>query len=194
MKNFRHFDIYLNELLNDVYGQKVDKGHSKMMSDILYKWIPNLTSVHSILDIGCGEACRAGRILKRINPNITYEGITTGQEYLLAKKSGFEVKNMDMSFLDYPDNSFDLIFARHVAEHSPMPILSLMEWNRVCRDFLCLIVPNPDFYARAGGQNHYYVLYADQWEALARRAGFHKIWEDMSNPTEYRFMLEKKNK
>ena len=46
------------------------------------------------------------------------------------------LKNADYNFLEYPDNSFDLVFSRHSLEHSPFPVLTLMEWYRVARDFM----------------------------------------------------------
>jgi len=78
---------------------------------------------------------------------------------------------MDMSFLEYPDNSFDLIFARHILEHSPMPLLTLMEWKRVCTLHAIVIVPAVDFWGR-GGKNHYYVLDEMDWWNLFEFAGW----------------------
>jgi hypothetical protein len=35
----------------------------------------------------------------------------------------------DFHFIDSGGEIYDLIFARHALEHSPMPILALMEWH-----------------------------------------------------------------
>lgn len=191
MREFRNLDRYLNILIDDDYGQVPDKGHTSMLRDVFQKWIPRMPSIKSVLDIGCGSVAIAEPFFK--NLGIEYTGITLGIEALTAQSRGRNVLNMDMSFLDFPDGSFDLIWARHVAEHSPMPLLTLFEWNRVCKDFLCLIVPNPEVYGRTGKQ-HYSVLYADQWMFLLQRAGFGVIWTDESETSEFRFMAEKKNK
>lgn len=188
-KDFGYLEIYLNSLLGDIYEQPPDDGHTQMAFEAFDNWIPKLASVHNVLDIGCGQTAFMSDKFKEIN--IEYTGITLGKEAIIARGMGKNVLNMDMNFLDFDDNSFDLLWARHTAEHSPMPLLTLMEWHRVCKMFLCLIVPSPDHYGRVG-RNHYSVLYNDQWIFLLERAGFHVIWEDYSNNTEYRFMAEKK--
>lgn len=188
-KDFGNIEIYLNSLLGDIYEQPPDDGHTQMLSEAFHNWIPKLMGVKNVLDIGCGQVAIAESFFKDLN--IEYTGITLGREAIVARKMGKNVLNMDMNFLEFDDNSFDLIWARHVAEHSPMPVITLMEWHRVCASFICLIVPTPDHYGRVG-KNHYSVLYNDQWKFLMERAGFHIIWEDFSNVTEYRFMAEKK--
>lgn len=188
-KDYGNIDIYLNSLLGDLYSQPPDAGHTQMLRECFSNWIPQLMGVKNVLDVGCGEVAIAEPFFKQLN--IDYTGITLGREAIVARKRGKNVLNMDMNFLEFDDNSFDLIWARHALEHSPMPLITLMEWHRVCNMFLCLIVPNPDHYGRVG-RNHYSVLYNDQWKFLMERAGFHVIWEDYSNSTEYRFMSEKR--
>lgn len=188
-KDFGYLEIYLNSLLQDIYEQPPDDGHTQMALEAFNNWIPQVVGIKNVLDIGCGKTAFMEPYFTE--QGIHYTGITFGREAVEAKKTGRNVVNMDMNFLDFPDGSFDLIWARHVAEHSPMPLLTLMEWHRVCTMFLCLIVPNPDHYGRTG-RNHYSVLYVDQWKFLMERAGFHVIWEDYSNTTEFRFMAEKK--
>lgn len=188
-KDFGNLEIYLNKLVGDIYEQPPDGGHTGMALECFDSWIPRLADVKSVLDIGCGQTAFMEEHFTKLG--IFYTGITLGSEAIAAMKTGKNVLNMDMNFLDFDDNSFDLIWARHTAEHSPMPLLTLMEWNRVSKAFLCLVVPNPDHYGRTG-RNHYSVLYNDQWKFLMERAGFHVIWEDYENKTEYRFMAEKK--
>jgi ubiquinone/menaquinone biosynthesis C-methylase UbiE len=188
-RNFDNFNIYLNELMQDDYGQQPDPGHTKMARQVIDEWIANMTSCHSVLDIGCGATAFAQSMFKKLE--IEYQGITLSKDGLSAQELGKNVKIMDMSFLEFPDNSFDLIFARHVLEHSPMPLVTMMEWRRVARAWMCVVLPNPDHYGWAGRQ-HYSVMHPNQAEFLIDRAGWHIIWTDFSEPSELRYMAEKK--
>lgn len=190
MRNFTNFNRYLNALLEDDYGQPPDDGHKEMIEQVMKKWMPTMSS-KSVLDIGCGETAIAEPYFTKLG--IEYTGISLGRDAELAKEAGKNVVKADMTFLDmFGDASFDLIWARHVVEHSPMPLITLFEFHRVSRAHLCLIVPKPRFFGRTGLQ-HYSVLYDDQWEFLMERAGWGVIWRDHSNPQEFRFMAEKKS-
>lgn len=189
MRDFTNINIYLDELMQDDYGQQPDAGHAGMAEDIINLWVANMTTCHTVLDVGCGATAFASELFERYGKK--YEGIALAKDALQAQKLGKNVKVMDMSFLEYPDNSFDLIFARHVLEHSPMPLLTLMEWHRVASAWVMVILPNPSFYGWVGKQ-HYSVQHPNQMEALFDRAGWHIVWTDFSNPSELRYMCEKK--
>ena len=118
------------------------------------------------------------------------EGITLGSDVDICKAKGLEVKLADMSFLPYPDGEFDLIFARHTLEHSPAPLLSLMEWRRVSKQWLLLVLPNPKHY-KYGGKNHYYVFIKEQVENILDHAGWRAIWRDKAEDTELRVFCSK---
>ena len=118
-------------------------------------------------------------------------GVTLGSDAEVCLEKGYDVHRYDMSFLPFADGEFDLIFSRHSLEHSPMPLLSLMEWHRVSSQWLLLIVPDLKHFGPSG-QNHYYVLTPPQWSNILNRAGWHIIWDDLSEKIEYRFMCEKR--
>lgn len=188
MRDFSNMNRYMNSLLGDIYEQPPDPGHIQMLREVFHNWIPQLTSVKTVLDMGCGEVAIAEPFFKTLN--IEYTGITLGKEATIARKRGRNVVNMDFNFLEFEDNSFDLIWSRHSLEHSPMPLLTLMEWGRVGKDFLCLILPNPDHFGWVG-RNHYSVMNAPHAKWLLERAKWRAIWEDFSNAQEIRFMCEK---
>lgn len=187
-RNFLNLEHYLNRLLGDDYGQSPDAGHTAMIRDVFHKWIVNVKPLHSVLDVGCGAVCIAEPFFTKLG--VAYTGITLGKDYVVAKGKGKNVYVMDMTFMDFLDDTFEMIWCRHTLEHSPMPLLTLMEFYRVARNWLCLILPNPEYYGRSG-QNHYSVLYDDQWEFLMARAGWRPVWKDFSNTTEYRYLAEK---
>src|SRR3990167_3922146 len=188
-RDFTNFNHWLNVLLGDDYGQPPDAGHTAMIAEVGEGWISKMSTCKSVLDVGCGATAVADAIF--IPRGIKYTGITLDKDAEIAQSMKKNVLKMDMSFMDFPDESFDLVWCRHTLEHSPFPLLTLFEFYRVSRAWLCVIVPSPIHYGRTG-LNHYSVLYPDQWEFLMERAGWNIMWRDFSNDTEYRFMAEKK--
>lgn len=193
MRNYKMIDRYLNELAQDIYSQPSGHdGHPVLAKSIIDIWMSRLTSCHSVLDLGCGEAFCQPYFEEW---NVAYRGVCLGEDYIVAKEAGRNVQKMDFHFLEFEDRSYDLLFARHSLEHSPMPLLALMEWARVSRQWLGLVMPAPEHYTYKG-LNHYSVMNMEQISNLTERAGWRMIWEDnhIENeiPIEYRLMLEKK--
>ena len=200
MRNWNNHEIYLNELTEDIYPQPEAKDlHGALAKKVIDLWMSRLPDCKSVLDLGCGEALCQDLFQKW---HASYEGVCLGEDYIVARDKGRNVKPMDFSFLEYPDDSFDLLFSRHSLEHSPMPLLTLMEWNRVSKQWLGLVVPAPEWYG-VTGRNHYYVLYQNQWENLLENAGWKVIWRDVdalpieegssvTRPHEYWLFCEKR--
>lgn len=46
--------------------------------------------------------------------------------------------------LPFGDDAVDFVLASHVIEHFPDPIGALLEWHRVARRYVFLVVPHPD--------------------------------------------------
>ena len=65
-----------------------------------------------------------------------------------------------------------------------------MEWHRVAKKFLCLIIPKPKFWGWAG-RNHYSVMSLLQARFILARAGWQIIIEDHEDDWEYRFLCGK---
>lgn len=203
MRNWKNIDHYLNVLAGDVYEQPEDVGHTTLAFRVINEWMSRMTTCTSVLDLGAGQGmCEP--MFRRWN--IEYEGVSLGMDVVKAQELGRNVKKMDYHFLDYPDKSFDLLFSRHSLEHSPMPLLALMEWERVSRSWLGIVLPAPEWYTYKG-QNHYSVMNHEQAENLFDRAGWRIMWQDVDGlikdvtkenpqgimtPHEYWYMLEKK--
>lgn len=197
MRDFKHIDGYLNKLYSQIYAQPEDSGHTNLAQRVIDHWMSRMTTCHSVLDCGAGQGfCQA--MFERWG--LIYEGVALGEDVIIAQERERSVKRMDFSFLEYPDNSFDLIFARHALEHSPMPLITLMEWARVAKNWLGIILPAPEWYTYRG-QNHYSVMNMEQIKNILDVAGWNVMWEEIIElpngdgvmiPNEYWLMSEKK--
>lgn len=203
MRNYEHIDKYLDQLLADVYPQPQDGGHTALAQEVVDLWMSRLPNVKTVLDVGCGEGFCQPMFEKW---GATYQGVALGQDVVNAFNQNRNVTRMDFNFLDFPDKSFDLVFSRHSLEHSPMPILTLMEWSRVSAGYLGVVLPAPEHYTFEG-LNHYSVMSVPQFHAIAERANWHPIWTDIKEtdfvgsdgithrqPAEYWIFCEKINR
>ena len=131
-----------------------------------------------ILDLGCGPGYFLDGMKERGYTNVT--GVTLSPEDKeVCEGNGHRVKSYDLSFLPqkdgYYDESVDFIFLRHALEHSPYPIFSLMEYNRILKQGakIYIEVPAPDCERpHEFNPNHYSIFGATQLGALLVRAGF----------------------
>lgn len=138
----------------------------------------NLPKDASILDLGCGPGYFLDEMKDRGYTNVT--GVTLSQQDVDNNtKRGHAVKQYDFSFLPqsdgFIDESVDFIFLRHVFEHSPYPIFTLMEYNRLLKlgGKIYIEVPAPDCdRPHEYNKNHYSIFGATQLKALLDRTGF----------------------
>lgn len=192
MRDYRHIDRFLTELQSDVYPQPPDVDTQGLIVQLAKQWLPRLTDLDSILDVGCAQG-QAIPVLGKYCDSVI--GATLGSDAIIASQEGHHVYQADMTFLPFGEGEFKLLWCRHVLEHSPMPLLTLMEWHRVARQWCICVVPSVEIhgYGDASGQ-HYYVLHQEQWENLFQRAGWHVLWRDLSYDVELRWLLEKKTR
>ncbi|MDD2898964.1 MAG: class I SAM-dependent methyltransferase [Desulfuromonadaceae bacterium] len=151
-----------------------------MHSEITGIAIDNLISMgcintnSHILDIGCGQGPALD--LFRDKGYVSTVGITLNNEDVrICQEKGHNAYKMDQSFLEFPDASFNLLWARHVIEHSIFPFFTLSEFARVMvpGGTLYLEVPAPETSCHhETNPNHYSVLGHGAWISLLRRCGF----------------------
>jgi SAM-dependent methyltransferase len=126
-----------------------------------------------ILDVGCGQGVALELFSAR---GCRATGITlNAEDARVCRERGFDVLEMDQSFLDFPDAAFDVLWCRHCLEHSFMPLFTLSEFYRVLRPagLLYVEVPAPDTpCAHQENVNHYSVLGESMWRSLLVRSGF----------------------
>ena len=142
------------------------------------KFVANLVKDANILDMGCGPGYFLDEMKSREFTNLV--GVTLGSGDIdLCKSKGHAIKKYDLSFLPskdgYHDESVDFIFLRQTLEHSPFPIFTLMEYNRVLKQGgkMYIEVPAPDCDRKHEmNLNHYSILGHNQLAALLIRTGF----------------------
>lgn len=186
MRDWGRLDRFYEELKKDVYKQPDEKGRIDISKRIIDA-APVQYEGLSILDVGCGE----GYAQELFTACKKYIGITADPtEYEMGKLKGRNVMKMDFNFLVFQFR-FDLIFSSHALEHSPFPLLTLMEWHDFA-DKLLIINPNPEHYGYIG-KNHYSVMTAPQLRWLLRRAGWHVVWQD-EDKTDLAYLCERRER
>jgi SAM-dependent methyltransferase len=154
--------------------------HSSLTKQIVKTYIDpmELPKDAHILDLGCGPGYFLDEMKERGYTNVTGVTLSPGDQKTCTDK-GHTIKGYDLTFLPqkdgYYDESVDFIFLRHALEHSPYPIFSLMEYNRVLKQGskIYIEVPAPDCERKHEyNLNHYSILGHTQLAALLTRCGF----------------------
>jgi ubiquinone/menaquinone biosynthesis C-methylase UbiE len=174
---YARFDAFLKTLWKDVYPEYTSGLHDHITAKVWQrvKETYPMPAGAKVLDIGCGQ----GVALKHFAAdNLDAIGIALGEDVEICRKKGFNAVEMDLSFLEFTDQSFDLVWCRHVLEHSIFPLFSLNEAFRVLKPggVLYMEVPAPDTACRhQNNPNHYSVLGKTMWMQLIKRAGFNTV-------------------
>lgn len=163
-----------------IYDEGDSQMHEKLTTQVVEKYIDplNITKDAKILDLGCGPGYFLDEMKKREYTDVTGVTLSPG-DINICKNKGHIVKEYDLSFIPqkdgYFDESVDFIFLRHALEHSPYPIFSLMEYNRILKQGgrIYIEVPAPDCDRKhEWNLNHYSILGEQQLAALLVRCGF----------------------
>lgn len=173
-----------------LYDEGDSEFHRKLTTDVVTNYIDPLLLPKNalILDLGCGPGYFLDEMKSRGYTNAL--GVTLSKhDANVCIQKGHKVKQYDLSFLPqsdgFNDETADFIFLRHALEHSPYPIFSLMEYNRVLKQGakIYIEVPAPDCDRRHEfNLNHYSILGSSMLAALLDRTGF-KI--DIFNQIEF---------
>lgn len=175
VKHSEALSHFLDKLASDVYPEYPSELHAgitnRMLDYFLERW--ELDKDARVLDVGCGQ----GAALELFRQHgLTATGVTLGKDDIAACQSkGFEVFEMDQSFLDFDSATFDFIWCRHCLEHSIFPYFTLSGFHRILRPggYLYVEVPAPDTVAQhQKNRNHYSVLGKSMWLELMSRSGF----------------------
>jgi SAM-dependent methyltransferase len=154
--------------------------HSSLTKQIVKTYIDpmELPKDAHILDLGCGPGYFLDEMKERGYTNVTGVTLSPGDQKTCTDK-GHTIKGYDLTFLPqkdgYYDESVDFIFSRHSLEHSPYPIFTLVEYNRVLKQHgkIYIEMPAPDCERQhEWNLNHYSILGRNQLAALLDRTGF----------------------
>ena len=173
---------FYNEYLYQahIYDEGDSQFHKDLTAQVVKQYIDplNLPKDAKILDLGCGPGYFLDEMKAREYTATVGVTLSPG-DIALCESKGHTIKQYDLTFLPqkdgYYDESADFIFLRHALEHSPYPMFSLMEYNRVlkqgCKIYIEVPQPNCDR-KHEFNLNHYSILGEQQLAALLQRAGF----------------------
>jgi SAM-dependent methyltransferase len=163
-----------------IYDEGDSDFHKQLTTQVVTTYIDPLELAKDahILDLGCGPGYFLDEMKTRGYTNLVGVTLSPG-DIEICENKGHTVKKYDLSFLPqkdgYYDESVDFIFLRHALEHSPYPIFSLMEYNRILKQGskIYIEVPAPDCDRKHEmNLNHYSILGHNQLAALLIRTGF----------------------
>ena len=168
MTDYTRFKKHLEDVRNSVYEEPHIVHHEQMIDLSMSAFAKD---VKKVLDVGFGT----GYSLKKFKENgVDATGITIfDKERREADFNGYNVKLMDMNFLEFEDSSFDMVWCRHAIEHSVMPYIALREFNRVLQEGGKLYIEVPsDNMIHIENKNHYSLFSDHAWQSLFKKAGF----------------------
>jgi SAM-dependent methyltransferase len=163
-----------------IYDEGDSQFHRQLTKQVVETYVDplNLPKDAHIIDLGCGPGYFLDEMKDREYTNTHGVTLSPG-DIAICEGKGHDIKKYDLSFLPqkdgYYDESVDFIFLRHALEHSPYPIFSLMEYNRVLKQGskIYIEVPAPDGDRKHEyNLNHYSILGHNQLAALLQRTGF----------------------
>jgi SAM-dependent methyltransferase len=163
-----------------IYDEGPSLFHQELTTKVVTDYVDplKLPKTAKIIDLGCGPGYFLDEMKKRKYKNVVGITLSPG-DIKICQDKGHTIEIHDISFLPqsdgYDDNSIDFIFLRHTLEHSPYPIISLMEYNRILKQDskIYIEVPAPDCDRRhEWNLNHYSILGPNQLMALLHRTGF----------------------
>jgi SAM-dependent methyltransferase len=131
-----------------------------------------LPSTGSVLDVGCAN----GFAMKMFMADGWWvTGLTTNIYDIDDPNLQNMALERDMHQIGTFSSKFDLIWARHVMEHSPVPLFLLQEMKKVLATsgFVYIEVPSPSTPClHWTNANHYSCFSREGWQGLINKAGF----------------------
>ena len=159
-----------------VYAEPEETFHRKLIPQMVTQYIPqfNLKLDDRILDLGCGPGLFLQEMKDLHYTNV--KGYTLSDEDVkICIDKGLDCEKASISDLPDENASADFIWCRHALEHSPYPLFTLFEFNRVLKDDgqAYIEVPAPDCTRlHEHNDNHFSILGNTMWNALFIKAGF----------------------
>ncbi len=172
------FERFLEKVKRETYPELVADLPAAITEKTLGMFLDKYTLPENsrVLDVGCGQGVALELFKKE---RFSAVGITLNSEDVsVCQLKGYEVYEMDQSFLDFKNEEFDFIWCRHCLEHSIFPYFTLTELFRVLKrkGYIYIEVPAPDTVSNhQNNKNHYSVLGRNMWLELIKRSGFNVL-------------------
>jgi len=173
----KKFEQYTQMALSSVYAEQEEGNfHTKLIPEVVKHFFTplNIPKHAYVLDIGCGQGTFMDIMQELDYPNTV--GITYSKEdHHACEQKSHCVLNCDMSDMPVPSEVVDFIWCRQALEHSPYPLFTLYEFNRVLKKggLTYIEVPSPNCKRlHELNANHYSILGAEMWASLMGKAGF----------------------
>lgn len=188
MRDYLRLDNFITERLgDDLYPVPPGEPHISITRAVIQELFEKglICVGDQVLDVGCGQGLALDHFREL---GLKPVGTTLGADYEICREKGFDVRELDQNFMDFPESSFDLLWCRHVLEHSIAPIFTLSEYRRVTKPGgrIYIEVPAPDTAAHhETNQNHYSVLPRSLWLDLFKRSHL-----ELVGRTEYRLEMD----
>ena len=138
MEKIARLEQFMEALKSDVYPEIPSEPHLSITKQMIAKLLRKEgdSKGQKVLDIGCGQGLAMRRSLEA---GMLPTGIALGEDVEICRREGLNVLEMDQSFLEFDDQSFDIIWCRHSIEHSLFPYFTLAGLKRVVDSHLyCL--------------------------------------------------------
>lgn len=132
--------------------------HANAARELLDDWLPLCGDGGTFLDVGCGTGWLREHTGKL---GWTYTG--------MSLQDGADVYG-DMHFTN--PGQYDVVFCRHMLEHSPMPMLAVTKLYEFTKPggWCIVVTPTPPYYV--DWPQHFSTLPRAGWTALFKRLGF----------------------
>ncbi|MBF0133934.1 MAG: methyltransferase domain-containing protein [Magnetococcales bacterium] len=171
-------DPFLAQMRADIYPEPPSEPHLTITHQMIAKFVETglIAPHHRVLDVGCGSGLALEEFARH---RIQAIGVTLGPEAAACREKGFDCREMDVSFLEFPHQSFHAIWCRHTLEHSFSPLFTLYGFEKILISggLLYVEVPAPDTACHhEKNPNHYYVMGKSMWESLFEKTGFIVEW------------------
>jgi len=138
-KVFEKMNYLIEELVRrqnlTVRGQDWDTNHERLTKNVVDQFAP-LIPKGKVVDVGCGKGLARKHWVRH---GFDWVGVTIGPDWEYMKHK--ECVRGDMHILSRIVDA-DVVYARHVLEHSPMPVVALRRWMDISTRII-VVVPKP---------------------------------------------------